>query len=77
MKTYRGEVTATALRSIKVRAYTAADALAMAQDRIKSVARPWTIDFPGSMEEHYAVYAGEKWLGLDAGDNMLLEQEED
>ena len=48
-------VTASALRTITVRADTAREALDKAVERIQPISGPWTIDFPGSEDEHFMV----------------------
>lgn len=52
---YDVEVSAMALRTIRVRAASGADALAKAQDRMSDTAGSWTIAYPGAVDEHYAV----------------------
>ena len=67
-RTYEVNITASALRTIKVRAGSGQEALEVAESRIKRVCGPWTIDFPGGDDEHYSVnlMPGDEWVGPDA-----------
>lgn len=53
-------------RADKVQTYKGA--LKQAQHRIRSHAGPWTIDFPGSSDEHYTVIRADddKLIGPDS-----------
>jgi hypothetical protein len=63
MQGYDVEVTAYALRTIRVRAASGADALAKAEARIAGACGPWSIDFPGAVDEHFSVTrAGDGWI---------------
>lgn len=48
-------VTAYALRSFKVRARSAREAQQKANKRAGNRAGPWTLDYPGELEEHFTV----------------------
>jgi hypothetical protein len=73
---YEVNVQAMALRTIVVRADSGREALALAAERIRSYAGPWTIDFPGGLDEHYTVEDDQgKLIGPDAQNGF--EDEED
>jgi hypothetical protein len=80
MKTYEVDVTAQALRVMKVRAASAREALELASLRIRGRSGPWTIDFPGVEDEHFTVSLDGEILGPnsegDFSEYMTYDDEE-
>lgn len=78
-QTYEVMINANALRSIRVRATSGREALEIAESRIKDRSGPWTIDFPGSSDEHYTVtrLADEEIIGPDSQGDFEDELSED
>lgn len=76
-QTYEVMINANALRTVKVRASSAREALDMAWDRVARTGGAWTLDLPGANEEHFTVSdAAGKWQGPDSCDEFLDEPSE-
>jgi hypothetical protein len=69
-QTYEVTITASALKTLRVRAGSAREAMDTAIARIEPgiryQIRGWSIDFPGGGDEHYSVSLGDERLGPDA-----------
>lgn len=71
-QTYEVHITANAVRDMKVRAGSAREALAIAESRIGGWAGPWSIQFPGTGDEHFRVIrtADGEWIGPNSADDF-------
>jgi hypothetical protein len=74
MRTYKINVHASALRTMKVRAATPEQAVELAAERAeRSASGQWVIDFPGEWDEHFMVTGPDGELIL----NLYADEEEE
>jgi hypothetical protein len=78
-QTYEVNIHADALRTVRVRATSGAEAMEIAAARAgESRSGAWTINYPGSADEHFSVRDGSgEWIGPDGNDKFTDEDEGD
>lgn len=78
-QTYEVHITANAVRDMKIRAASAREAMEIAESRIRDMSGPWSIQLPGSGDEHFSVHrvSDGEFVGPDSADGFTDEDEED
>jgi hypothetical protein len=69
-QTYEVSITADAIRTVRVRATSAREAVDKAWGRVSNTGGAWTLCLPGETDIHFSVEDAEgTWVGPTANDN--------